>query len=320
MADSFRCTQQHCDPAGAKASHFIGSNNQRSLSAQDQASDISIFAPAPVPAMTVIPSASNITMADTLTVSYSGDTNYNLTYGTAIVTITPAVSASFALTGASVSVAPVAITVIPAGGFTGSIALTASITSSPTGPQYLPTLSFGSTTPVSIMGPTAGTATLANSTTAATSATASFPQRPGIPWCATGGTNLALFSLLGVPGRRRKWQSMIGLLLLCSSFCVGGVTCGGSGGVSPPSAAGTTPGIRRDCDWNVGCNDKLREYQPDGPITRRTGCQSTALPSLKYGVPSIAASAAGAAGCKTATRSTRAARNIDGGPYRYRSL
>jgi hypothetical protein len=32
----------------------------------------------------------------------------------------------------------------PSGGFTGSVALTAAITSSPAGAKYLPTLSFGS--------------------------------------------------------------------------------------------------------------------------------------------------------------------------------
>ena len=79
------------------------------------------------------------------------------------------------MSGTSVSVAPGAtagnastITLTPGGGFTGNVALTAAITSSPTGAQDPPSLSFGSTTPVDITGTSAGTATLTILTTAAT--------------------------------------------------------------------------------------------------------------------------------------------------------
>jgi len=69
----------------------------------------------------------------------------------------PAANASFGITGASVTVVPGAtagntsiVSVTPAGGFIGSVALTAAVTSSPADAQYQPTLSFGATTPVSI--------------------------------------------------------------------------------------------------------------------------------------------------------------------------
>src|SRR5206468_2759215 len=52
------------------------------------------------------------------------------------------------------------ITIQPLNGFTGSVSLGASLTSSPAGAQFPPTLSFGATTPLSIIGAGAGSATL----------------------------------------------------------------------------------------------------------------------------------------------------------------
>ena len=101
----------------------------------------------------------------------------------------------FTVSGAAVTVAPGAttgntstITVTPAGGFTGSVALTAAVTSGPANAQYPPTLSFGSTSPVSITGTAAGTATLTISTTASStpSCTADNHLQRGVPWYATG--------------------------------------------------------------------------------------------------------------------------------------
>ena len=85
------------------------------------------------------------------------------------------------ITGTSVNVsrgatAASTITVTPGTTFTGSVVLTAAVTSSPTGAQDLPTLSFGSTSPVSIAGPSGGTATLTITTTAATSGALEYPE------------------------------------------------------------------------------------------------------------------------------------------------
>ena len=94
----------------------------------------------------------------------------------------------FTIAGTSVTVAPGAstgntstITVTPSEDFTGSVSLTAAITSSPTGAQYPPTLSFGSTTPVSITGVATGMATLTINTTLITSSALVNPKRPGLP-------------------------------------------------------------------------------------------------------------------------------------------
>jgi hypothetical protein len=118
---------------------------------------------------------------DTLEASYAGG-NYLPASGQASVTV-----AGFTIAGTAVTVypGPIAmstITVTPAGGFTGSVALTAAITSSPGGAQSLPTLSFGGTSRVSITGATGGIATLTISTTAANSCPAAILIRRRVPW------------------------------------------------------------------------------------------------------------------------------------------
>jgi len=155
----------------------------------------------------------------------------------------------FTINGTAVTVAPGAttantstITVTSAGGLTGNVALTAALTASPSGASDLPTFSFGTTTPVSITGVSAGTATLTITTTAATSSALSYPKRPGVPWYAAGGVALACLLLLGIPARRRRWQSMLGLLMLLAALAGGVLSCGGGGGGgggNPGTTAGT---------------------------------------------------------------------------------
>ena len=159
---------------------------------------------------------------------------------------------SFTISGTTVTVTRGAssgnsstITVTPTGGFTGSIALTPVVTSSPAGAQYLPTLSFGSTSPISITGITVGTATLTISTTAATNAALTYPKRPGVPWYAAGGSTLACLLLLGIPARRRSWRTMLGMLMLLVALTGGVLACGGAGAVGSGGGggiSGTTAG------------------------------------------------------------------------------
>ncbi|MDR3774192.1 MAG: FG-GAP-like repeat-containing protein [Terracidiphilus sp.] len=162
----------------------------------------------------------------------------------------------FDVSGKSVTVTPGAttantstITVTPAGGFTGSVALTAALTASPSGASDLPTFSFGVTAPVLITGASPGTATLTITTTAATSGALSYPMRPGLPWYAAGGSVLACLLLLGIPARRRGWRSMVVLLVLLVALaggvlsCGGGGNGGGGGGGGGGGNPGTTAGI-----------------------------------------------------------------------------
>jgi uncharacterized repeat protein (TIGR03803 family) len=165
----------------------------------------------------------------------NGGTVFKVTPPSLIITGT-AVKVSRGATTAST------ITVTPGGGFTGSVALTAALTSSPAGAQDLPMLSFGSTSPLSITGTSAGTATLTITTTAATSAGLSYPVRPGVGWYTAGVTGLAFVLLVGIPPRGRSVRTRVGILIFLMIFIGGFVACGGSSGGAGSGNPGTTPG------------------------------------------------------------------------------
>jgi len=108
---------------------------------------------------------------------------------------------------------------------------------------YLPTLSFGSTSPVNITGTTAGTATLTVNTTTATSSALGHPLLPGVQGYAAGGATLACLLLFGIPARRRKWRAMLGMVVLLAILAGGMVACGGStSNNNNPTNPGTTAG------------------------------------------------------------------------------
>jgi trimeric autotransporter adhesin len=195
-----------------------------------------------------IPAGSLATGTDTLAASYSGDANYTAASATGTVTIT-AVPASFTVGAANVTISSPGITtgnistitVTPQGGFTGSVSLSAKVTSSPAGAQYPPTVSFGTTTPVNINGTSGVTAMLTVTTTAPTSAMFVHTTLAH-NWRAEGGTALAFLLLLGVPACRcRNWRTWIGVLVLMAGLGNGIVACGGGGNSSGPPPV-TTPG------------------------------------------------------------------------------
>jgi len=181
---------------------------------------------------------------DTLTVTYTPDSASSTLYGSgANTTSVTVVAPGFQIAGSSVTISKGAagvstITVTPSGGFTGNVALTAVIASSPSGAQYPPTLSFGSTSPVSITGAAAQTATLTISTTAATSGSLTYPVRPGARRYTTGGVVLACILLLCVPMRRRRWPAIFGMLALLFALAGGVLACGGGGGGGGGSGGG----------------------------------------------------------------------------------
>jgi endoglucanase len=180
--------------------------------------------------------ASSSASAGTTTVTISG-TSGSLTASTTIA-LTIAASRidtpGFTISGTPVTVPAGAttgntstITVTPANGFTGNVTLTAEITSSPSGAQDPPTLSFGTTSPVSITGTASGTGTLTITTTAfSVTATLADARRKGIPGRLAGGISLACLLLVGIPKRRRKWRAFLGMVLLFGICCGGMMGCG----------------------------------------------------------------------------------------------
>ena len=197
---------------------------------------------------------------DTLTINYVPDQNSIATYGSVTgsttVTVTPMVAQALTITATAVSVAPGAttsntstITVTPVGGFNGAVTLTAAVTSSPANAIYPPTLSVSSAGNMYFANATPQTATLTISTTApsAPSCSSVQNQQRGAPWYAGGGAVLACVFLVGIPARRRKLRTILGMFALLVALTLGVVACGGGGGGGGSSCnivtvAGTTPG------------------------------------------------------------------------------
>jgi hypothetical protein len=167
---------------------------------------------------------------DILKVDY-GNGNYAGASGQASVTVT-AGTPTFTITGTAVTVSPgpvamSTITVTPAGGFTGSVALTAAITSSPNGAQSVPTLTFSGTNPVSIAGAAAGTATLMIGTTPANCAPGNVIDLR-VRWYPPGAAALACLLLFSILRRRRSWRRALAMLALLVTLVGGMLACGGA--------------------------------------------------------------------------------------------
>ena len=154
------------------------------------------------------------------------------------ITATPVTIEAGATTGNTST-----ITVTPSGGFTGSVALTAALASSPNGAANPPTLSFGSTSSVNISGTTPDTATLTIATTAAGGCTESHQIPRGIFW-GGGGTALACLLLLGISAKRRRWRLALAMAPLLIILVGAMLACGGAGTSANCNAiaVGTTPG------------------------------------------------------------------------------
>lgn len=153
---------------------------------------------------------------------------------------------SFTINGTAITVTSGAtngntstIILTPLGGFTGAVNLSCAIT--PSAASDPATCSVPAS--VTITGASAQTTTLTVNTTAATMAR---NQNRTLIWTSVGGSAFAILLCVGVPSRRRKWLSMLGVLLL-SIVSIGGMSaCGGGGGNGGggggASNAGTTAG------------------------------------------------------------------------------
>jgi hypothetical protein len=203
-----------------------------------------------------IPANSFAVGNDTLTATYSGDTNYSPGTGSEPVTVSSVPIPTIGLTGTNLTVVPGAttnnlstITVSPMGGFTGSVSLTAALTNSPAGAVDLPTFSFGTTSPMTITAAASQTATLTVSTTAAATASLAAPWRPGTQW-RHGAVAFACLMLFGIGAVRRRGKRTLLMLMLLVVLVGGAISCGGGGGSGTGGSGsgggnsnpGTTPG------------------------------------------------------------------------------
>ncbi len=191
-----------------------------------------------------IPAGTIVAGADTLSVAYTGDTNYNAATGTDAVTVSAPGNAAFTVSGGSLNLVKgfassntLAIAVTPTNGFVGTVALTAAITTSPAGAQDLPTIAF---TPASVnlLQFSAASSTLTFTTTAASSAKVVEPSGPWIRWSAAAAPVLTCIVLWLVPARRRLWRNLIMFAAFAVLITGGVAACGGSGGTGGGGGGG----------------------------------------------------------------------------------
>ncbi len=141
------------------------------------------------------------------------------------------------------------ITLNPIGGFSGTVTLTAAITSSPNGAQDLPTLSFGASNTFNLTGSSPETATLIVSTTAPMYARLEhFPptEMGSRARCMSLVFGLMLGIGMCIPMRSRSAQTRLGAVLFLMILASGLLSCAGANGSgnsnSSISNSGTTPG------------------------------------------------------------------------------
>ena len=122
------------------------------------------------------------------------------------------------------------ISVLGSNGFSGTVNLTCSVTTSLTNVVDMPTCSLNPTS-VAVSGSTPGTSTLTVTTTGKSSAA---NRTRNLLWPRAGGPILALLGFFFVPRRRSGWLAM---LMFAAVLSMVGASCGGSG--KPSTTAGS---------------------------------------------------------------------------------
>ena len=184
---------------------------------------------------------------NTITATYAGDTNYATANGSATVVISGGGgSGNFSLSGSPISISAGAtsgnsstVTVTPSSsGFTGTVNLTCSLTSSPTGAMDVPACSLNPAS-VALSGTKAGTSTFTVTSTAPTSSALVYPLKNVFE--AVGGTALACILMFTIPARRKAWRTI--LCLVAFAIAISGVIgCGGGSSGGGGTSGGTTTG------------------------------------------------------------------------------
>jgi trimeric autotransporter adhesin len=216
---------------------------------------VTISGNAPATATLSIQTQPGTTPAQYMEFMYAANSNLAAIADTTVVVTVTAPAPSFALTNTIVSIATPGgsgtstITVSPSSGFTGSVALSCTVTG-PTTAVDPPTCSVAA--PPAITGASAVTAVLTVNTTAASSSsnatgyTATVFRNQRHPMLALGGGgSLVAFLVFGLPLRRRLTNTLLSLLLLGSLAAIV-MGCGGAqkaaSPVTTPADPGTTAG------------------------------------------------------------------------------
>ncbi len=177
--------------------------------------------------------------ANTISLQYMGDTHYQPSSFTLANPLNNSLSdfsmvaQTPVMTVASGSSATETVNFTAVNGFNAAVALTC------TAPSSI-TCSLNPTSATFPSGATTTTSTLTIKAVAASSALLHPPGRPGWLW-ASGGAAFAGVFLLGLPKRRRKWQTLLGVIVI--AVLTVGIGCGGgSSSSSSGSGSGSNPG------------------------------------------------------------------------------
>jgi hypothetical protein len=194
-----------------------------------------------------VPAGSLSSGTNTLTAAYSGDDMYAASRGTASVTVSQVVIAAPTPSGISPGgTTTTNVTLSASSSYSGTMKMSCTLVSSPSGAQSLPTCSL-SPTSVNITQGGTGSTVLTVQTTAASTAVLLAPTWMKVLGFGGGGTVVAGLLLIGVPVRRRRWMAM--LVVLGSILIVGTFGCGGGGsstsGSGGSSTSATTAGTYR---------------------------------------------------------------------------
>jgi Pro-kumamolisin, activation domain/Bacterial Ig-like domain (group 3) len=246
--------------------------------------------------------------ANTITASYSGDSNYTAANAAAAV-VTLAASFTASVSPASVTIAPNA---------TGSVTVSAT----PSGSTILDpkslTFSCPATMPAGLSclftAPSAGSGGVVNSTLTLQLASPLFAQRSqtattqlsrgGISrdgWLGAGTiASLAGLVMLGLPGRRRRVLLALTMIVFSAAFFT--IGCGGSGGSgakTPPALIGTTttlsfsptaPTLNSPVVFTANVTPGSGAGVPTGSIAFSSGSTSLGTATLASGAASFTVS------------------------------
>ncbi|MGA8646278.1 MAG: Ig-like domain repeat protein [Candidatus Sulfotelmatobacter sp.] len=185
-------------------------------------------------------------------VSYSGDSTYGPANIDVSFTVTEGTVSPFTLSGTPVTIATAGatanntstVTTTPAGGFTGTLYLSCTLISSPSGAERPPTCSIPAS--VNVTGTSAVMATMTvNSTAPSTIAALIAPFPRGMRWfLASTGSFAGAILLIGIPRRRCLRRAAASLTILITLGIL--LACGGSpansGGGGTTTIPGTTAG------------------------------------------------------------------------------
>jgi hypothetical protein len=218
--------------------------------------------------MLILTAASTAAVGGPVTVTVTGTSGAL----SAATTVSLAVTAERAFGPSGISGSDAAITVEPGAttgntstisiagtnGYSGTVNLSCSV--SPTAASDPATCSLSPAT-ITLSGSTAQASTLTVTTTAASSAQ---NQMKKLLWPPVSGTALALVLLIGVPRKRRRWLTMLGVALLFASMSA--IGCGGNSSGGPVGNPGTPAGT-----YTVTVTGTGTSSSSSSPVTATVG-------------------------------------------------